>query len=706
MRPYAAWGNFRQELKQQEGRAILWIVVAFAAGAALFFSWRTDPSDWLGAIAAVVAIVLLRLKIARSITKPLAIAIIAVAAGHSAAQFRTAFVATPLLTKEIGPVDITGRVVETERRPGVNRVVLAPTHLPRVPEGAVPKRLRINIPRGHGLPQVGETVTVPAVVGPAMRPAVPDGFQFQRFLYFERIGGTGYSVGRWEVATAAGEATWSARFTAVTESWRRGIGERVAKVLPGDAGAVATALINGEQTVIPDPLQDAYRAAGLAHLLSISGFHMTLLAGAAFFLIRRILALIPAVALRTDTKKIAAWASLALTFGYLLISGMSVPAVRSFLMIAVVLVAVLLDRTALSLRTIAWAALLLLLVYPDAIIGASFQMSFVAVLALIALYEQTWLKIPWRDAKGEFSFVRAAGVYMIALVATDLVAGGATNIFALYHFNVFPTYSLVANLAAAPLSGLWIMPAGALGVALMPLGGEGIPLRIMGAGIDVLNAIVREIARWPAAQVHVPPMKTAFLVLAAGGIVFICLWKGRLRWLGVAPVLAALIQPWVTRAPDLLIDESARVIAVSDPAGHLVFAPGRAGRFVREVWTERYGASEAKWPGPDMACDKSGCVMTRAGKKVLLAFDASALAEDCGKVDVIVSTVAAYDLCTDGFIVDRINLARNGAHALWVDAHDIRARSSAQAMGTRVWMRGSVGLELFGESAADEDAQR
>ncbi|MGE3333448.1 MAG: ComEC/Rec2 family competence protein [Rhodospirillaceae bacterium] len=703
MRPYAAWGEFRQELKQQEGRAILWIVVAFAAGVALFFGWREDPSVWLGPIAAVGAIVLLRLRIA----KPLAIAIIAIAAGHSAAHFRTALVATPLLTKEIGPVDITGRVVETERRPGVNRIVLAPTRLPRVPEGAIPKRLRINIPRGHGLPQTAAMITVPAVVGPAMRPAIPDGFQFQRFLYFEEIGGTGYSVGRWELTAESGAPTWRSRFTALTEGWRRKIGARVAEAVPGDAGTVATALINGEQTVIPEPLQDAYRAAGLAHLLSISGFHMTLLAGAVFFLIRRMLALIPAIALRTDTKKIAAWCALALTFGYLLISGLSVPAVRAFLMIAVVLTAVLLDRTALSLRTIAWAALVLMLVYPDAVFGASFQMSFVAVLALIALYEQTWLKIPWRDAKGEFSLVRAVGVYVLALVVTDLVAGGATNIFALYHFNKFPTYSLAANLIAGPLTGLWIMPAGALGVALMPVGLDAIPLRMMGTGIDILDAIVLEIASWPNAQVHVPPMKTAFLLLAASGMIFICLWKGRLRWVGVVPVLAALIQPWVTKAPDILVDESARVIAVSDANGHLVFAPGRAGRFVREVWTERYGASEAKWPGGDMACDKSGCVLTRGEKKVLLAFDPAALAEDCGEVDVIVSTVAAYDLCTEGFIIDRINLARKGTHALWVSEEGITARSAADAVGARVWMRGSVGLALFGESAsADEDGQR
>ncbi|MGE4064820.1 MAG: ComEC/Rec2 family competence protein [Rhodospirillaceae bacterium] len=701
MRPYDVWAFFRHELKAQDGRAILWVVVAFAAGIALFFSWKSDPEVWIAPLVALGAAVLARVRW----TRPLAIAVMAMAAGHSAAQFRTALVATPLLTKEVGPVQIRGLVVETERRPGANRIVLAPETLPRVPEGAIPARLRINIPQGHGLPRAGDVIEVRAVVGPAMRPAVPDGFQFQRFLYFERIGGTGYSVGRWQTVSAAQELPWSAAFISTTEAWRRAIGGRVAEVLPNEEGAVATALINGEQSLIPEPLQNAYRAAGLAHLLSISGFHMTLLAGTVFFLVRRILALAPRIALRSDTKKIAAWTALAVTFGYLLISGMSVPAVRSFLMIAVVLAAVLLDRTALSLRTIAWAALALMLIYPDAVFGASFQMSFIAVLALIALYEGTWLKIPWRNEQGQFSLARAAGVYVLALVLTDIVAGGATNIFALYHFNVFPSYSLIANLVAGPLTGLWIMPMGLMGVTLMPIGLDGFALKAMGVGIAVLNNLARTIAGWPGAQVHVPPMQTAFLVLAAAGLIFICLWKGRLRWVGAAPVLAALIQPWMTPAPDILIDDTARVVAVSDARGHLMFSPGRTGRFVRDVWTERYGASDEKWPGGDMKCDASGCVLARDEKRVLVAFGPAALAEDCGKADAIVSAVAAYDLCHQGLIIDRIHLAIRGAHALWIEQHGVRVRSALDGTGNRVWMRGSSEFSLT-EASVDEGGQQ
>jgi competence protein ComEC len=253
---------------------------------------------------------------------------------------------------------------------------------------------------------------------------------------------------------------------------------------------------------------------------------------------------------------------------------------------------------------------------------------------------------------------------------------------------------MVANFIAGPLTGLWIMPTGLLGVALMPVDLETWPLRAMGAGIGVLNDIARAIEGWPAAQVHVPPMRTAFLVLAAAGLIFICLWKGQMRWVGAAPVIVALIQPWATRAPDLLVDESARVMAVSDADGRMMLAPGRAGRFVRDVWTERYGASEAKWPGADMSCDGSGCVLRRENRRVLLAFGPAALAEDCGEVDAIVSTIAAYDLCHEGFIVDRIHLAQRGAHALWIGEDGVKARSAIDGTGQRIWMRGSVELSL------------
>jgi len=389
-----------------------------------------------------------------------------------------------------------------------------------------------------------------------------------------------------------------------------------------------------------------------------------------------------------DTKKAAAAIGIAATAFYLLISGMSVPAVRSFLMIAVVMAAILLDRTALSLRTIAWAALVLMVLYPDAVFGASFQMSFLAVLALVALYEQSWIRISLRNAEGQLRIVRLAGLYLTGLVVTDIVAGGTTSLLAAYHFNQLPTYSVVTNLVAVPLTGLWIMPTGVLALLLMPFGWDALPLHVMGAGVSLLNDLARTVAAWPGAQVHVPPMHAWAMCLGALGIIFVCLWRGRWRWLGLTLFVPAMIQPFVSAKPDVLVDDTARVWAISDEDGALSFKPGRAGRFVREAWAERYGTSDTAWPQPDATCDSEGCVLARDGRKMLLAFTPTALAEDCGTVDLIISATASRDICRQGRVIDIIDLRRDGAVAVWLTEKGVRTRSVRQSTGNRVWMRG------------------
>jgi len=205
--------------------------------------------------------------------------------------------------------------------------------------------------------------------------------------------------------------------------------------------------------------------------------------------------------------------------------------------------------------------------------------------------------------------------------------------------------------------------------------------------------VVRAVADWPAAQVHVPPMASWAMALAALGIVFVCLWRGKTRWLGFIAVLPALVQPHITPPPDILVDESARVFAVSDGEGRLVLKPGRTGRFVREAWTDRYGASSLSWVEDSAAlglsCDADGCMVARGGKRVLLAFTPNALAEDCGAADMIVSVTASREICRQGRIIDIIDLRRDGATALRLTENGVRAFDVKDSTGDRVWMRGA-----------------
>lgn len=688
----------RSEIAAQADRAFLWLVAAFAAGITLFFAWPFDPPAWTGLGIAGLGVGGLALR--RRAVTGIALAVIMLGLGHGAAELRTWAVQAPLLDHEIGPFQARGRVIDADKRPEGNHVVLADVILPGVAAAATPRAIRVTLPASHGLPRVGSRMGVRAMVGPVGRPVAPDTFQFQRFLYFQGIGASGFAVGRWYPVASSDPAPWTARLHAWTESLRRSIGDRIAALVPGDEGTVAAALINGEQSAIPQPLQEAYRVSGIAHILSVSGVHLSLLAAIIFFVVRRGFALVPAVALRIDTKKAAAWTALAATGFYLVISGMSVPAIRSFLMVGIVLAAILVDRQAISLRNVGWAALALMAIYPDAIFGASFQMSFLAVLALVAVYEQSWAKANLRRIDGSLDVPRAIAFYVFGLVVADFVAGGATAIFAAYHFGRLPTYSVLTNLLAAPLTSFWIMPAGVIALLLMPFGLDAWAVRIMGEGVALLDGLARAVAAWPGAQVHVPPMAAPAMVCATAGMVFMCLWRGRLRWAGLLPVTAALIQPFLTSPPDLLVDDTGRVVAVSDARGHLAIRPSRAGRFVREVWTERYGLSELPWPralhgavtiGSDalgLECDAGGCVFTRNGRRMLIATAPEKIAALCGQQEAIVT--ALENGCLQGMSIDSAALKKAGAHALWLRPDGIRVRTVLDADGTRVWSKVGV----------------
>ena len=665
----------------------MWMVIGVCAGIVLFFAWPTDPPRFVGGGVVLIAIAALVATQRREALRPWLVALAAIGFGHCAAEVRTDMAGTPVLTRTLPAAEIRGRVVDAENRPASYRVVLEKVTVPGLAAADTPVRVRISIPLKSGLPKVGDHIVMRAVLRPPMKPALPDGFEFQRQLYFAQIGATGFGFGAWHLEDAGAKDGWFDEVLVRIEAIRRHVSQRVTEAIkdPGDATTTA-ALIMGEQGAIPGDLQEAYRRSGLAHLLSISGVHMSLLAAVVFFLIRKGLALVPPVALRVDTKKIAAWVALAAVTLYVLISGLSVPAVRSFLMIGVVLVAILLDRTAISLRTIACAALVLMLIYPDAVVGASFQMSFMAVLALIGLAEQMRVRVTWRNADGELAPVRALAIIFLGLAITDIVASGSTALFAIYHFNRFPTYSMASNFVAGPITGLWVMPWGLVAMLLMPLGLDRIPLELMGMGVGWVNDIARTVAAWPGAQVHVPPMSAPALAIGAFGLAFACLWQGRVRWGGLLLVALAVTQPFLAKAPDVLLDEESKIVAVTDASGRLVLRPGRGGSFIRDVWKDRYGESAAKWTSvAGFTCDADGCILSRNGQRALLAFTPTALAEDCAKVDAAISFIPGRAFCRGTPVHDVFDVRRHGAVALRMSERGVTARYVDVGVGDRRW---------------------
>jgi len=359
------------------------------------------------------------------------------------------------------------------------------------------------------------------------------------------------------------------RYAAVLDGIREAINQRIHALLPGDRGSIATALITGKRNAISDPVSDAFYVSSLAHVLAISGYHMAVVAGIAFFFIRAILALIPSLASRRPIKKWAALGALATGAFYLVLSGASVSTQRAYIMIAIVLIGVVIDRPALTFRTIAIAAFVVLLLAPQAVVHPSFQMSFAAALALIAAYQ---FGLPWRANADTPAAARMAlwgGREIFGLVMASLVAGLATTPYSAFHFHRLAPYGVLANLLAMPVISVWVMPMGILGVLTMPFGFDVVFWKLMGDGVDWMIVVVLWVAHLPGAVGHIHAFGTGPLLLATAGLLLLCLLRSPLRWIGAALALAATLWVVVLPRPDVLVASDGQAAAIRGPDGKL-----------------------------------------------------------------------------------------------------------------------------------------
>ena len=683
----------RDTANAEGDRWILWIPVFLGVGVASYFGLPTEPPLWLGAAAAVVGAGLAVAARQRPAVLAFVLAPTVAAAGFTAAQWRTAAVAAPALSRAVGPATVTGRLIGIEVRPHGHRVTLDSLRISFIPPQRTPERVRIGL-RGSQPDLVpGDWIRLRARLLPPPAPAAPGAFDFQRLSYFREIGAVGFALGAAEVV-ARSEGTGLAALSLGLASLRQRVTRKVLDSQPGERGAVAAALMTGERGAIPKALTEAMRKSGLAHLLAISGLHIGLVAGTLFFGLRAVLALVPPIALRVPIKKWAAAAAIPGAFAYALIAGATIPTQRAFLMVGLVLLAVLLDRRGLSMRLVAWAAAVLLLIQPDSLLGPSFQLSFAAVTALIATYEVV------RDRRRVLGYQgrdwrRVALLYIGGVLLTTVVAGAATAPFALFHFNRVAGYGVAANLIAVPATALWVMPWAVVAFALMPLGLEDLALTPMTWGLGVVIEVAKTVSGWPGSVTLLPAMPTwGLAVLSVGGL-WLCLWRRGWRFLGLGGVAAGLVSMAIIDPPDLLVDGRGKLLAVRSADGTLSVSSMRAQRFIRDVWLRRAGqpAAGPPWPsdnpgaGRRLSCDGLGCVYRARGKVVALVRHPAALLEDCWIADAVISTVPVRRDCSrPAIVIDRFDLWREGSHALWLEADRIRVESVNRTRGHRPWV--------------------
>jgi len=694
-------GWIAERLQGERDRWPLWIPVGFGVGIAVYFSLPAEPRPvvGLGVLIAASALRMITRK-TRGFVSIISLGLVICAAGFAVAQVRTILVDGPILVERHGPAWISGVILDVDPRTSGTRVVFAVEEVLGLAVDRMPKRVRVSIRTKGVEPVPGMTARVRAVLMPPPEPVAPGAFDFGRALYFRGIGAVGYAVGALEPVDNGPDAP-ATRLIEQLSAFRLAVAERINTAM-NESGAsaqsapVAVALLTGLRGQIAEDVLIALRDAGLAHLLAISGLHLGLIAGITFFTIRLGLALRERLALDYPIKKWAAVAALIVAFGYLCLTGGTVPTQRAFIMVAIVLLAVLVDREAISMRPVAWAAMMVLLLRPESLLSASFQMSFAAVIALVAFYE--WLRRRTVVRSRPPEAWRRPLIYLGAVAATTVVASLATGPYAAYHFDRIALAGMIANLVAVPLTAFWIMPLGLLALVLMPLGMESFALVPMAWGIDWVIAVARFGAALPAAVYLVPAWPAAALVAMTAGGLWLTLWRGWWRLAGIAPIVVGVIAAATARGPDLLVDDEGKLFAVRASSGDLALSTRRTKKFDAEIWLRRNGqATSWPWVGQDpdawsdggLRCDSLGCLYQGGSDaRVSLVMQPGALAEDCHIADVVISAVPVRAACDGPHVtIDRFDLWRNGAYAVWLGPDGaVRVENVRERRGDRPWV--------------------
>jgi competence protein ComEC len=664
-----------------------WLVVALAAGVMAYFAAPAEPSPALALPAlalAALGVLLRRWSILLAWVTGLAAAALlglALPALHAAR-------APPMPDLPRTALVLTATVADLAALPeGGLRLTLDGVRLsPEAPPLA--RTLRVRLQRGDpARPEPGSLIRVRALVRAPSAPVVPGGWDFQRAAFFGGLGGSGFAIGRVEVLEDAGGRPL-ARLRSAIEA-------RVQAAIPGSAGAVAAALLTGRQSAIPADDMRAMRDSGLAHLLSVSGLHIGIVMGVGFGVAAGLLRLFPQLLARMDITKPAAVAALATGALYLLLTGAPVPLQRAFVMAALVMLGLFLDRTALSLRTVAVAAAVVLVLAPQELLGPSFQMSFAAVLALVA---------GWEAARPVLERLRAAPawwripvLWAAGLLLTSVLAAAATAPFGLHHFGRLQWFGVVANAVAVPLTSIVVMPAGMAAVALMPFGLEGLALAPMGWGVEGILWAARTVAGWPGAASSAPLLPAWGAGLVALGLCWVCLWRTGWRVLGVPVIVAGLASGAWTRAPDILVSADSRWVLVRTGDAVLAERGRGASAFARDAMLRVWGEGAAE-PLPRAggagaaACTPLECRIALPGGTVLLPRpqtreDRPVLdAARCAGVVLVVSAAPVRGGCPGVPVVDRFSTWRDGAIALWVQDGVPRLLSDRAARGDRPWI--------------------
>ena len=550
------------------GHLFYWAPVFMGAGAVLWFTARETPSPvFIGFLFTILTAASLAMRYRRQVTAAVLAAAALLCLGALAAAWEAARAGTVILDSPV-TTTVTAQVIGREAVAGGRwRYVLEVTATDKPRLKRAPDRVTLTAP---GKPMaLGDTVRGRARLLTPSGPALAGLNDFAFDAYFSGTGAIGFFYGRPEkvepVHPVARTSYQVARL--FLEDLRGRISARIRAVLPGDTGAFAASMVTDDRRAISKETTEALRLAGLTHIVAISGLNMALAAGIFFVGIRALLSLSQDFAHRYPVKKIAAAGALSTVTFYYLISGFAVSAERAYLMMAIMLAAAMFGRPSISLRNVALSALVILALSPSAVMGPGFQMSYAATLALVVGYS-VWQRRgesgAGRAMPGFLKPLSIGWTFIAGVFATSLIGGLSTALFSIEHFHRIAVWGLPANLLAMPVISLVVMPAGLAALILMPIGLDWLPLKLMGAGLDLVILI----AKWTASlggEVVTGRMHGWLFAGLTASLILLAIMRSRLRFAGLVLAIPLLGLNWLLPAvprPDLVIHEEGRLVGL------------------------------------------------------------------------------------------------------------------------------------------------
>lgn len=658
---------------QDRQRLILWWPVAFGLGILAYFSLDRQP-----VIAPVIVIALslsLLLFIRRAAYSKIAIiGLLAICCGFLVVHMRTAFLDTMMLEQQIRGFDFIGVVKDINDTQRGVRLTIELQERPEEYKGL--QKIRLSLRSRLTVPPIGTKIAGKANLLPFGGVISETGYNFRRVAYFQGIGATGQLLQYQNLGLVHG------KLELALKGLRKKITDRIMAQFSvnKDAGGIMAALVTGVRGSISSKTRQNFTDAGLAHLLAISGLHLSLIAGIIFFLMRRVLAISMHLAENYDLKKLAAGLTVPFLLFYLIISGVGIPALRAFLMILLTMLAIIIDRNPLSMRLVCFAASVILLIYPESLLSASFQLSFSAVIALIGVYEGGWR--PFKDRIDRSSISQKLTLYIAGIIATTLIASFATTPFTIAIFQRFSLQGVLGNLVAIPMTGFIIMPLIVLFLLLMPFGLEFLVTPFLEHAIQILIKVSGYVASLPGAALTIPEQPPLFLTLFVLGGIWFCLWQQKWRHFGMILMLSSFFCMRLTAGPKIVIPEREQAIYGFD--GRRAFCLGcRASGFAQEMFLRQVGHSQMeRFSGRSLTMELGGTGVFLVTEKLSKA----ELRAQCSKVDYLLSPRSIRYACPGkGKIVDRLDVQQQGTVIVSFDHKNVKMTTSCKLQGSRPW---------------------